>query len=485
MFDTRVHDDWNAPDTPAARSLLESLADARRRENQSAAKRLRIAAELFEMRRAERGEAADWAVDTWAAVGAEIAAALSISLGRAGSALNYGLAMRRLPAVAAVFEAGDIDLDLYRVIVFRTGLVDDPDATAHIDRLIAARAARWPSMTRGAMAREIDRLVHQVDRDAVRRSRERARDRDVTVWESADGTADISGRLFATDARLLDKKLDALAATVCEADPRTKDQRRADALGALAGGAERLMCRCADPRCPATAKVAPAVVVTVLAEQATLDGRSEKPAYLLGADTLIPAELLREIAAQARLRPLIHPGQAPAEPRYRPSRALADFVRARDLTCRAPGCDRPATECDLDHTVPYNQGGPTQASNIKALCRTHHILKTFGGWHDRQLADGTVIWDLPDGQMRVTLPGSALLFPALSVQTADPPATPPRQRPDLSAVPLRTTKRSRSQNRAHRIAAERAANRRRRLGRTTAAVTECPPPSPGDEPPPF
>ena len=65
--------------------------------------------------------------------GRKIAAALSISLGRAGSALNYGLAMRRLPAVAAVFEAGDIDLDLYRVIVFRTGLVDDPDATAHIE----------------------------------------------------------------------------------------------------------------------------------------------------------------------------------------------------------------------------------------------------------------------------------------------------------------------------------------------------------------
>ena len=485
MFDTRVHDDWNAPDTPAARSLLESLADARRRENQSAAKRLRIAAELFEMRRAERGEAADWAVDTWAAAGAEIAAALCISLSKAGSTLNYGLAMRRLPAVAAVFEAGDIDLDLYRVIVFRTGLVDDPDAAEQIDRLIAARAARWPSMTRGAMAREIDRLVHQVDRDAVRRARERARDRDVTVWESADGTADISGRLFATDARLLDKKLDALAATVCPADPRTSSQRRADALGALAGGAERLMCRCSDPQCPATAAVASAVVVTVLAEQATLDGRSDTPAYLLGADTLIPAELLREIAAEARLRPLLHPGHTPAEPHYRPSRALADFVRARDLTCRAPGCDRPATECDLDHTVPYQQGGPTTASNIKALCRTHHVLKTFWGWHDRQLADGTVIWDLPDGKTYVTLPGSALLFPTLSSPTAEPPAARPRQRPDTSAVPLRTTSRSRSQNRAHRIAAERAANRRGRRAGNAAMFTACPPPSPGDEPPPF
>jgi len=33
--------------------------------------------------------------------------------------------------------------------------------------------------------------------------------------------------------------------------------------------------------------------------------------------------------------------QAAARRLKAPSHALADFVRARDLTCRAPGCDRP------------------------------------------------------------------------------------------------------------------------------------------------
>ncbi len=61
-----------------------------------------------------------------------------------------------------------------------------------------------------------------------------------------------------------------------------------------------------------------------------------------------------------------------------PSTALADFVRCRDLTCRFPGCDHPAIDCDLDHTIPYAQGGPTHAGNLKCYCRTHQLLSLFG-----------------------------------------------------------------------------------------------------------
>jgi hypothetical protein len=107
---------------------------------------------------------------------------------------------------------------------------------------------------------------------------------------------------------------------------------------------------------------------------------------------VLPAPLLAATVERATVREIVHPGDAPPEPGYTPSRALADFVRCRDLTCRFPGCDKPAYGRDLDHTVPYPVG-PTHASNLKCLCRLHHLLKTFyigaGGWGERQLPDGT------------------------------------------------------------------------------------------------
>jgi hypothetical protein len=456
MFDTRLHDYFAPTDCAESRALIADVAAAARRENQAAAEKVSAAGELFELRRAERGEAEDWAVDTWAAVGAELAAALRISLGKAGSYMSYGLAMQRLPAVASVFAAGDIDLAMFSTVAYRTELITDQAAMAEVDARIAAWAARWSSMGRGRLIREIDQIIAGQDPDAVRRINERAQDRQVTFWDAQDGTADMSGRLFAADAEVLDKRLDALAATTCEADPRTLAQRRADALGALAAGAERLMCRCGSAECSATEAAASGVVIHIVAKQETLNGESDEPGHLIGSNTMITAELLRDLAVQAKLRPLVVPADTVAEAGYRPSRALADFVRARDLTCRAPGCSRPATHCDLDHTIPYPRGA-THASNLKCLCRLHHLLKTFWGWQDHQRPDGTVIWTLPNGQTYVTTPGSASLFPTLIAPTGELPtsaAAAPDHPQRTAMMPLRKT--TRAQNRASRIAAERA-----------------------------
>jgi len=180
------------------------------------------------------------------------------------------------------------------------------------------------------------------------------------------------GSLFTPDAQVVDKRLDALACTVCEHDPRTRQQRRADALGAMAAGADRLRCRCGRPDCAAGGGPAPSgVVIHMIAEQATLAGSGEAMASLVDADGLISPELIAELAASARLVPLVHPGDAAPEPGYIPSKALDDFVRCRDLTCRWPGCDHPAMDCDVDHTIPHAQGGKTHAANLKCYCRTH------------------------------------------------------------------------------------------------------------------
>ncbi len=359
--------------TAESAALVEEICCFARLENRAAAAQLAAIGRLFGYRLSRCSETEDWAADTMEAVAAEVGAALRISQGLAASRLRYARAMReRLPEVAAVFQAGDIDYRGFQTLVYRTDLITDPEVLAAVDATLAVNVVRWPSMTQGRLGAQVDKIVAHADADAVRRRQQRHVDRDGWIGEIEGGMSQIQGSLLTPDAHALDQRLNALAATVCEHDPRSREQRRADALGALAAGADRLGCRCGRPDCAAGKRPgASPVVIHVIAEQASLEGRGVAPGSQVGAEGLITPELVGELAKSAKLVALVHPADAPPEPGYVPSTALADFVRCRDLTCRWPGCDRPAYDCDLDHTIPYAQGGLTHASNLKCYCRTH------------------------------------------------------------------------------------------------------------------
>ncbi len=475
--------------TSESAALVDRICSLSRAENRAAAAQLAAIGDLFAYRLSRCSDTEAWAVDTMEAVTAEVAAALRISQGLAGSRLRYAWAMReRLPKVAEVFKAGDIDYRAFQTIVYRTDLITDREVLTVVDAELAVKVARWPSMTRGRLAGQVDTIVGKADANAVRRRTQRAGERDICIEDLEGGVSEIHGSLLTLDAHALDKRLTALSATVCEHDPCSREQRRADALGALAAGADRLGCRCGRHDCAAGKRpAATPVVIYVIAEQATIDGGGLAPASEVGADGLIPPELVEELATSAKLVPLVHPGEAPPEAGYVPSKALADFVRCRDLTCRWPGCDRPACDCDLDHTIPYADGGRTHASNLKCYCRTHHLVKTFWGWRDQQLPDGTVILTSPAGRTYVTTPGSALLFPSLCLSTGGVPA--PEADPPLDYCGDRTgmmpkRRRTRAQNRAHRIATERRHNHdARRAVNLSHAGTALP--ETDDHPPPF
>lgn len=474
-------------ETPESAALLDRVREAGHAEARAAADRLVAAGELLVLRCRDSGECADWSADAWDAVAAQLGAALGCSVAMGHSYLRYAMAMRdRVPLVGKAFRAGDLDYRAFQTIVFRTDLITDTEVLARVDAQVAALVSRRPSLTRGGLAAAVDRVVAIVDADAVRRAKDAVSDRYVDVVANESGMAYLTGSVYATDGLALNRRLDAVAATVCAADPRTATLRRADALGALAAGASRLVCGCGRADCAAGAPAPRGnVVIHVIAERASVEGRGSAPAVSPGLEGLIPAEVVAELANSARLVPLRAP--AGVEDRYTPSAALADFVRCRDLTCRAPGCDRPATECDLDHTIPYGDGGATHASNLKALCRLHHLMKTFWGWRDWQLPDGTVIWTLPDGHTHVTTPGSALLFPGLCVPTGDTPA-PTAPRPgycgDRTAMMPRRT-RTRAQNRAARIAFERKHNREARSATFITQNGPAPPINGDEDPPPF
>ena len=92
-----------------------------------------------------------------------------------------------------------------------------------------------------------------------------------------------------------------------------------------------------------------------------------------------------------------------AENRYTPSRRLKDLIRARTVTCDAPGCGAQAIYSDLDHTVPYPEG-PTDQCNLGPKCRRHHRAKQAPGWHVEQPEPGIVRWTLPNGRSHTTAP---------------------------------------------------------------------------------
>ena len=436
--------------------LIEVMGEATRDESTAIAQRLAAVAELYARRQAERAEIKFWSTDVTDLVAAEISAVQHISHARAVGQVHYARTLAdRLPYVAKVFAAGLIDFRVVSTIIARTENVE-ADVMVDLDEAIARHCVKWMKLSAPKLRDRIDLWVSKFDPAAVRVPPTIEDNRYIEIVATEAGMAGIFGNLRAADGAALDKRLDALAATVCDNDPRTQAQRRSDAGGALGRGEATLACQCGSQECPAKAQraAATAAVIHVLAEQATLDGTSNKPGYLAGFGVL-PAASVRAVAQSAMLQPVTVPTDAAPDPGYRPSASTLEFIRWRDLTCRWPGCDRRVERCDIDHTVPYPRGA-THPSNNKPYCRTHHLLKTFCGWCDQQLPDGTIVLTAPTGHTYTTTPHGAAMFPTLAQPTGELDLPPNLDMADTDkSVMMPKRKQTREQDRRDRINAER------------------------------
>ncbi|WP_036466435.1 DUF222 domain-containing protein, partial [Mycolicibacterium iranicum] len=140
----------------------------------------------------------------------------------------------------------------------------------------------------------------------------------------APGYSTIFARLFAGDTAAGQRTVTAMAYSVCDADPRTLDERRTDAFSALMHGITTLACQCGTSDCHAAANPRPLRDITVFAitDQTT---RTDKPA---------PATE-EEAAAE---RPSNAPSEAPSEPQSEaPSEAPSE-----DATEAEPATDEQA-----------------------------------------------------------------------------------------------------------------------------------------------
>ncbi|MCC3277160.1 HNH endonuclease, partial [Arthrobacter sp. zg-Y20] len=215
-------------------------------------------------------------------------------------------------------------------------------------------------------------------------------------------------------------------------DSRTADQLRADVLaqllmgglgsapsrarsgagsgagggasGRAAGGAGSGSAE-ADPD---GSTVLPRAEIMVLINAETLFGANEEPAELHGYGPISAEEarrLARNAAGWTGLAQDPKTGEILGVGRRRKVPAgLARWLRARDGTCRFPGCRVSTAVTEIDHTIDWADGGPTDHGNLEHLCRRHHRFKTRGFWKASQPTPGVMEWTSPTGRVYRTEP---------------------------------------------------------------------------------
>ena len=141
----------------------------------------------------------------------------------------------RLPTVAKVFVRGTIDLRLVSMIIARTDNVEDV-LMREVDEAIARHCEKWMKLSKPKLRDRVDQWVAEFDPAGVRiaptvEEQPLCRGR---VGESGDGVA-LGSCCMPPTAPRSPRRLDALAATVCEHDPRShaaaSRRCRAGALG--------------------------------------------------------------------------------------------------------------------------------------------------------------------------------------------------------------------------------------------------------------
>lgn len=313
--------------------------------------------------------------------------------GRVGHATDL---TTRMPAVVAALESGRLDLYRTRILTEDTVALTASRAAAVAAQVLPR--AQWQNPT--AFRRSVRRAILRVDPDGQARRHDTARtDRRIVVHSLPDGMAELTATLSAEVATAIYQRVDLLArGQTRDRGRRSADARRADVFAAL-------LLSDTKPHHAASAGVAVRPLVQVTIAATTLAGADDAPAELSGYGP-VPAAMARRIAHDPTgvwRRLVTDPVDGSlldyGRRTYRPPAALADHVRARDRTCRFPGCHHPARGADLDHTVPYPHG-PTAAGNLAALCRRHHRLKHKTQWTVTQRG-GQFTWTSPTGRRHI------------------------------------------------------------------------------------
>lgn len=341
----------------------------------------------------------------------ELAAAMRTSEHDAGTMITRAEALvHRYPQALESLQTARITERHADVLV--AGLDElEPELRERLQERVIAMAEQQPV---GQFRRSLSAVVAQTRVVTMADRHEAAlADRRVHVEAVADGMAwtHLYGPLVEAHAAF--GRLTAMAKVISAHDgqTRTLDQIRADVMGDL------LIEGTTGERPDQGRGIRATVVVTVPAlallevDDAAVAARRNEPATVEGLGP-IPIDRARELCGgdAVWMRVLTRPESgmvlSVGRTRYRPPPALRRLVTWRADRCMSPGCGMPASRCDVDHTIAWEEGGATGMENLAPLCRGHHMVKHHGGWTLRQIpgSGGTVEWMSPAGRRYVVAP---------------------------------------------------------------------------------
>lgn len=344
--------------------------------------------------------------------------------------------------MAAVAQAGT----LAAMPQVAEALVDGPVTAAHVTQLTRATAASPALATElatregqeqvVALARRLDgsefgkalaQLAASVDPAGRQRSHDEQRAERSFAWTHTPSGTLIKGRLDTVAGHKLAKAIDALCPRPAADDDRSREQRQADALVAMA---ERI----ATDRTTTPGAVAPVQAVLTLTQETwaalrALPGRRQATGADDGRATDAPGSALGLVGRLTGTAPVVdETGQA--WPASEIARALCDCALTRAVVgtqdaelnlgresrafrrqhwlalyakgvvgCSVAGCGMPLAYCELHHVAWwYEHDGPTDIANCLPYCSFHHHELHRHGIVVARRPDGRVEHRYPDGR---------------------------------------------------------------------------------------
>ena len=203
----------------------------------------------------------------------------------------------------------------------------------------------------------------------VRHAKARA-DRRVELHPDEDGMAWLNAYLPAEEAVAAFNRIQCAAkALQGKEESRTLTQLRADVAAdlLLTGFSEGPRMGRPGPR------IVPQVSLTV--PVLTMLGLGEEPAELDGYGPIAPDVARRLVGdASSFTRILTDPINSAVlaldRKQYRPTKAQRRFLRTRDRTCRAPGCNRAAEHCETTTSMPTPRAGKLMSTACVASAKS-------------------------------------------------------------------------------------------------------------------